>query len=188
MTLYCLSAKDGKLIWKVNALKEHDGINPRWGKRPSPLIFDDLVIIYGGGPKQSFLAFDKNCGKVNGKQDLSFVTHATPIITKIHGVEQAISFASQVSFLFFQKAVRNSWRQEFPYKVSTAASPVVAGDLVYCLGWIWCWCRTFTRLANEEQIFPANRFWRKPNDVINHWSTSVYHDGHLYGMFSFKIR
>ena len=22
--------------------------------------------------------------------------------------------------------------------------------------------------------------------MINHWSTPVYHDGHLYGMFSFK--
>ena len=28
--------------------------------------------------------------------------------------------------------------------------------------------------------------WRKQNDLINHWSTPVYHEGHLYGMFSFK--
>ena len=54
MSLYCLSAKDGKLIWKVNVLKEHAGINPRWENACSPLIVDDLVIIYGGGPKQSF--------------------------------------------------------------------------------------------------------------------------------------
>ena len=28
--------------------------------------------------------------------------------------------------------------------------------------------------------------WRKPNRLINHWSTPVLHDGHLYGLFSFK--
>ena len=56
MSLY-LSAKDGKLIWKVNV--EHDGINPRWENACSPLIVDDLVIIYGGGQNESFLAFDK---------------------------------------------------------------------------------------------------------------------------------
>ena len=63
----CLSAKDGKLIWKVNVLKEHAGINPRWKNACSPLIVDDLVIIYGGGAKESFLAFDKNSGKVKWK-------------------------------------------------------------------------------------------------------------------------
>jgi len=28
--------------------------------------------------------------------------------------------------------------------------------------------------------------WRKENDLINHWSTPVYHEGHLYGLFGFK--
>ena len=33
MSLYCLSAKDGKLIWKVNVLKEHDWDQSTLGKR-----------------------------------------------------------------------------------------------------------------------------------------------------------
>jgi outer membrane protein assembly factor BamB len=28
--------------------------------------------------------------------------------------------------------------------------------------------------------------WRKKNDMFNHWSTPIYHEGHLFGMFSFK--
>ena len=60
MKLYCLSALDGELIWKVDVLKQHQGINPRWENACSPLIVDDLVIVYGGGRNQAFLAFEKN--------------------------------------------------------------------------------------------------------------------------------
>jgi outer membrane protein assembly factor BamB len=145
MSLYCLTAKDGKLIWKVNVLKEHDGINPRWENASSPLIVDDLVIIYGGGPKQSFLAFDKNSGKVKWKTGSELATHATPILTKIHGVEQVIFFCQSGLVSLLPKSGEELWRQEFPYKVSTAASvpPVMVSVPV------------FTKSANGEANFSA---------------------------------
>ena len=77
MSLYCLSAKNGKLIWKVNVLKEYDGINPRWENASSPLIVDDLVIIYGGGEGKSFLAFDKDSGRLKWKTGSELATHAS---------------------------------------------------------------------------------------------------------------
>lgn len=32
----------------------------------------------------------------------------------------------------------------------------------------------------------SEEVWRKANDMFNHWSTPIYHEGHLYGMFGFK--
>ena len=32
----------------------------------------------------------------------------------------------------------------------------------------------------------VKNLWLKPNRLINHWSTPVVHDGHLYGIFEFK--
>ena len=153
MSLYCLSAKDGKLIWKVNVLKEHAGINPRWENACSPLIVDDLVIIYGGGPQESFLAFDKDSGKVKWKTGSELATHATPILAKIHGVEQVVFFCQSGLVSLLPK------------------SGVGAG---------------LYKISKRGSKFSSSQVWRKPNDVINHWSTPVYHDGHLYGMFSFK--
>ena len=185
MSLYCMSAKDGKLIWKVNVLKEHNGINPRWENACSPLIVDDLVIIYGGGPKQSFLAFEKDSGKVKWKSGSELATHTTPILTEIHGVEQVIFFCQSGLVSLQPKNGNELWRQEFPYKVSTAASPVVAGDLVYCSAGYGVGAGLY-KITKRGSKFSSEQVWRKPNDVINHWSTPVYHDGHLYGMFSFK--
>ncbi len=185
MSLHCLSARDGKLIWRINILKEHSGINPRWENASSPLIVDDLVIIYGGGPEESFLAFDKNSGKVKWKTGSELATHATPILTKIHGVEQVIFFCQSGLVSLLPKSGKELWRQEFPYKVSTAASPVVAGELVYCSAGYGVGAGLY-KISKQGTKFSSSQVWRKPNDVINHWSTPVYHDGHLYGMFSFK--
>ena len=161
MSLYCLSAKDGKLIWKVNVLKEHAGINPRWENACSPLIVDDLVIIYGGGPKQSFLAFDKDSGKVKWKTGSELATHATPILTKIHGVEQVIFFCQSGLVSLLPKSGQELWRQDFPYKVSTAASPVVAGDLVYCSAGYGVGAGLY-KISKREVNFPADRFGVSP--------------------------
>ena len=185
MSLYCLSAKNGKLIWKVNVLKEYDGINPRWENASSPLIVDDLVIIYGGGEGKSFLAFDKDSGRLKWKTGSELATHATPILTKIHGLDQVIFFCQSGLVSILPKSGKELWRQDFPFKVSTAASPVVAGDLVYCSAGYGVGAGLF-RIKKNGSKFSSEQVWRKPNDVVNHWSTPVYHDGHLYGMFSFK--
>jgi outer membrane protein assembly factor BamB len=42
------------------------------------------------------------------------------------------------------------------------------------------------KIAKKGSSFASTEIWRKSNKLINHWSTPVYHDGHLYGMFGFK--
>ena len=98
-------------------------------------------------------------------------------------MEQVIFFCQSGLVSLLPKSGKELWRQEFPYKVSTAASPVVAGDLVYCSAG---YGEGLYRISKQGSKFSSSQVWRKPNDVTNHWSTPVYHDGHLYGMFSFK--
>ncbi|HMQ21072.1 MAG TPA: hypothetical protein PKE00_01190, partial [Planctomycetota bacterium] len=44
----------------------------------------------------------------------------------------------------------------------------------------------FEVLRDDEGAFDVQLLWRKPNKLMNHWSTPLVKDGHLYGMFSFK--
>ena len=43
----------------------------------------------------------------------------------------------------------------------------------------------FTRSPRAVTKFSSKRVWFS-KDVVSCWSTPVLHDGHLYGMFSFK--
>ena len=56
MLLACLSAEDGSKIWSVEVTKAHKGRNIRWENASAPLIEQDMVIVQGGGPGESFLA------------------------------------------------------------------------------------------------------------------------------------
>ena len=64
---------------------------------------------------------------------------------------------------------------------------VVGGDVVYCAAGYGVGS-TAVRITKDGGAFKATELWfSKGNQpVANHWSTPVYHDGHLYGMFSFK--
>jgi outer membrane protein assembly factor BamB len=68
---------------------------------------------------------------------------------------------------------------------STAASPVVGGDIVYCSAGYGVGAAA-VRIAKVGEQFRVSELWRKPNQLMNHWSTPVYHDGHIYGLFGFK--
>ena len=185
MNLHCLSAKDGKSLWKVRVLKDHGGANIKWKNASAPLVVDDLVIVYGGGQGQSFLAFDRESGKLAWKSGSETATHATPITATIHGVRQVIFFCASGLVSVDPKSGSELWRQKFPFKVSTAASPVVAGDLVYCSAGYGVGAGLY-RIVKKGNRMSSEEVWRKANDMFNHWSTPIYHEGHLYGMFGFK--
>ena len=110
------------------------------------------------------------------------MTHATPTLCDINAKRQAIFFMQ--SGLVSLDPVDGSelWRQPFPYSVSTAASPVVEGNLVYCSAGYGVGAGLF-EIGEDMSV---KEIWRKPNRLINHWSTPVVHDGHLYGLFEFK--
>jgi outer membrane protein assembly factor BamB len=187
LVLYCLDASTGKQIWTKDLMKEHAGRNIGWKSAASPVIDGDLLFVGGGGPGQSLLALDKKTGKVVWKGFDEKITHATPVATTILGRRQVIFFLQSGLLSVAAEDGKALWKFPFKYAVSTAASPVVWGDVVYCgagynVGGAAC------KIARTADGFQATELWRSPgnNQVVSHWSTPVCKDGYLYGMFSFK--
>jgi outer membrane protein assembly factor BamB len=185
INLYCLNMDDGKLLWKKSVVDDFAGRNIRWQSSMSPLIDGDLLYLQGGGPSQSFIALNKVTGEVVWKSLDEEMTHATPVPATIHGIHQIIFFAQSGLVAVDAKNGAKLWNYPFPYKISTAASPIVSGDLVYCsagygVGAGLC------KIKKTDTGLVAEEVWRKPNQLFNHWSTPVCLNGYLYGMFSFK--
>jgi hypothetical protein len=145
------------------------------------------VFVAGGGPGQSLLAFNKNNGQLAWKGQDDKMTHATPIATTILDKRQIIFFTQSGLVSVTPESGEVLWRYTFPYKVSTAASPVVAGQIVYCAAGYGVGAGA-VKVTKSGDSFSAKELWRSTGNqpVANHWSTPVYRDGHLYGMFSFK--
>ena len=182
LNLVCLNASTGKKIWQQDVMKDFAGRNVAWANATSPVIDGEWLFVAGGGPGESLLAFDKMDGSVAWKTGDELLTHATPVVTSIKGKKQLIFFVQSGLVSVDPKNGNEFWRTKFPFRISSAASPVIEDDLVYCSAGYGVGAGLF-RVGESQSV---ENVWLKPNRLINHWSTPVVHDGHLYGMFEFK--
>ena len=177
----------GKPLWKKDIIAEHGGRNISWQNAASPLLEGGLIYLAGGGAGQSILAVDAKDGKVVAKAFDEMMTHATPVPATIAGQRQIIFFLQSGLLSVEPKTLKELWRYAFPFNVSTAAAPVVGGDIVYCSAGYDVGAGA-VKVTNTGGKWEAKELYRvrgnKP--LANHWSTPVFFSGHLYGMFSFK--
>lgn len=182
LALTCFDAAKGSLLWKQDVMADFGGRNIKWHNATSPLLDGNRVFVGGGGADQSFLAFDKNDGSVIWKSGDEEITHATPTLTEIDGKKQIIFFVQSGLVSIDPENGKELWRQKYDFSVSTAASPIADGNMVYCSAGYGVGAGLYEISDNSD----SSRVWRKPSKLMNHWSTPVVHDGHLYGIFEFK--
>jgi len=185
LVLFCLDAESGKELWTKDLIKEHAGRNISWKNAASPMIDGNLLFVAGGGPGESLLALNKDTGAVVWKGQDEIMTHATPVVATILGVRQVIFFLKSGLVSVAEKDGARLWSFPFRFSTSTAASPVVAGDIVYCsaaygIGGGAC------RISKGPDGFIATELYKGEKEIPNHWSTPVVKDGYLYGIFSHK--
>jgi outer membrane protein assembly factor BamB len=183
----CFQAATGKTVWKRDLMQEHKGRMIKWQNAASPLFAGGLLYVGGGGPGESLLALDPKDGKVVWKAFDELITHATPVAANILGQPQIIFFLQSGLLSVEPKTGKELWRYKFDFKISTAASPVVAGDIVYCSAGYGVGAGA-VRIAKKGAGFEATEIYRIRGDkpLANHWSTPVLKDGMLYGLFQFK--
>lgn len=186
----CLNAADGKMIWEKDLEKDFAGQVKtggikEWGSAMSPIVEGKLVLVAGGGPEQTILAFDKVTGEVVWKALNEKVTHATATPATILGVRQTVFFFQSGLVSVDPQDGKVLWRYAFPFSVSTAASPVVAGDIVYCSAGYGVGAGA-VKISKAGEKFEATEIWRTKGTNINHWSTPIVKDGYIYGLFGFK--
>src|SRR6266702_2398474 len=187
-----LDADTGKELWAytLGLAKYDNGGNDggpgHWQSAASPVINGDLIFVVGGGAGQALLGINKRDGRIVWKGQDDQMTHATPLPATILGARQIIFFTQSGLVSVTPATGQVLWRFRFPFGTSTAASPVAAGDLVYCSAGYGVGSAA-ARITRSGNGWSATELWRSPgNKMCNHWSTPVQLDGYLYGLFGFK--
>jgi len=180
--LTCLDADTGKQIWQHNLVKEFDGKIIKWNNAASPLLEGDLIFVNAGGAGEALLAFNKTDGKVVWKGENDAPTHSSPVPATIHGVRQVIFFTQKGLVSVVPQSGKVLWRFAYPFQVSTASSPIVWNNIVYCsaaygVGAGAC------EIKKDGGAFTARELWRTKGRLENHWTSPVCKDGYLYGIY-----
>lgn len=185
--LFCLDSETGDLKWSRDILNEFDGTMIKWQNAMSPIVMKDRVIVSGGGAGQAFLAFKREDGSLLWKTGEGTVSHATPVLTQIDGIEQVLFMVRNQLVSLDPRNGKELWNYPFTIGTSMAASPVVWENLVHITAGygIGGACIEVGRSRNN---WSATELWhlRGNTRAASIWSTPVAHDGFLYGFYSHK--
>jgi outer membrane protein assembly factor BamB len=179
--LTCLDLVSGKKLWSVNAKADFHAPKGFFGIACSPLVEGNAVILnIGGGEGAGIIAFDKLTGKILWKATNDQPSYSSPFAATINNrryvfvltLGNFIALDPTTGKILFQYPFRPPIRSSV-----TAAVPLVIDDQVflsasYGLGAV---------LLKIGQNGPQ-RIWSGDDILSNHYATSVYHDGFLYGI------
>jgi outer membrane protein assembly factor BamB len=182
LVLSSLNAATGEEVWSKDLPAEYGGSVIPWQSAASPLIEGDLLFVNCNAPSRRLLALRPADGSVVWQGQDDKMTQATPVASTLQGVRQIIFMAQSGLVAVAPETGSVLWRYKFPYSVSTGASPVVAGDIVYCSA-AYNIGAAAVRVTKSGNLWSVKELWRKPGELMNHWSTPVHHNGYLYGLY-----
>ncbi len=179
--LTCLRLDTGAMVWQRTVNKDYNVPEGFFGAGVAPVVDGGKVFINVGGPDGAgVVAFDAKTGETLWKAGKDAASYSTPIVGTIRG-ERLVIFHTADGLLVVE-ADSGDIRYSYPFRSKTyesaiAATPVLIDDKVFLSG-------TYNIGAVLLQLAPDGLkvIWRDELAMQNHWATSVYHDGYLYGM------
>ena len=178
--LQALDFTTGKRLWSVDTRQKFGAAKGFFGAACSPLVDDYRVLMNIGGPNGAGIgAFDAATGKVLWTATGDESGYSSPVVAKIGATSHGL-FWTRAGLVDVDPAT-GKVRFQFPWRSRShasvnAAAPVVVGNLVFLSA-------SYGTGATLLQIDGASvkQLWASDDALSNHYATSVYRDGYVYG-------
>ncbi|KPK83018.1 MAG: hypothetical protein AMJ81_08590 [Phycisphaerae bacterium SM23_33] len=174
--LACWGLADGKRLW-MRQVEEEGGRRPEWGHASSPLIYQDKVIVQGGGTAL-VAAFEKMTGKLAWKSMTGQAAYAAPVLAAVAGKPQLIVFPAAGPAGLDPRTGRKLWTfpHTTPYDMN-CATPILVGETLFIASAVEKnrgGCRLLKLSAAEpEQLWHSQK-------LGDYHSDPVILDGYIY--------
>jgi outer membrane protein assembly factor BamB len=181
--LHAVDAATGKGIWSVDTMRRFGVRKGFFGAAGSPLVEDGRVIANVGGMDGSkgagIVAFDAATGAVIWTATDHQASYSSPVGATFGGRRHAVFFTRNglvaldpaTGAVVFQRP----WRSRSASSVN-AATPLVIGDVIFASA-------TYETGAVALRVNGSalTELWSSDDVLSNHYASSVYADGYLYG-------
>jgi outer membrane protein assembly factor BamB len=181
--LRALDAATGRTLWRTNILEDHGASNLQWGMASSPLVVGNaLIVLPGARNGASVAAYDKNTGARVWAAHSDQQAYSSPMLVTLAGVPQLVVFSA--SRLVGLTPDRGELLWEFPWKTQFdvhASQPLAIGDNRLFLSSGYGTGAAVVELSQSGGRFAVREVWRNIR-MKNQFSSSVLHDGFIYGL------
>jgi outer membrane protein assembly factor BamB len=182
--LRALDASNGKLRWRTNILDDADAGIPSFGIAASPLIVGNTVVtVPGGGDGGTIVAYDRASGRVAWSALDDEASYTSPVRVTLAGVDQIVAvLANRVVGVSADRG-NLLWESPFPADGGNhAAQPVIIGDnRIFVSSASGSIRGAALEITRDGDRLTAREVWRT-NRMKNDFTSSVYHDGFIYGI------
>ena len=177
--LHAIDFAKGTRVWSEDTVKRFGVPKAFFGAGGSPLVEGGRVIANIGGDKAGLVAFDAKTGKVLWTATDDDASYSSGVGATIGGRRSGV-FLTRDSLVGVDPATgavqfQRRWRARQAASVN-AATPIVVGDSVF----VSAEYGPGAGVLRVEGSQLADQ-WTSNEVLSNHYATSVYHDGHLYG-------
>ncbi len=180
--LAALEAASGKVRWQVDLKSQHGARIPDWGASSSPVIEGDVLLVTGGGSNgRALLGLHKTSGKLVWAAESDVAGYSTPLVADLAGTRQALFFAGTSLISVSPQTGKRYWSVPWrtSYDVNAAMPVLVPPDKIF-ISSSYDTGGQLLRVVNKGGQLAAEPVWK--NRVMkNHFNSSVYVAGHLYG-------
>lgn len=170
---------DGSTIWRVDTHREFGVRKGFFGAACAPLVLGDKVLVNVGGAGAGIVAFAADTGDVQWSETDDEASYSAPTAARLNGATEALFFTRTglVALDPDNGNVRATfrWRSRLGASVN-AATPLVIGNRVFISASYGTGAALLD--AAPDSFEPV---WTSDDALTNHYATSVYHDGYLYG-------
>lgn len=178
--LHALKKADGAKIWEVDFVKDFGSKLPNRGFASSPLIDGDLLVIEAGGAAgKAIVGLDKKTGKTRWTALDGDAGYTSPFAMTVDGVRQYIFLRTMVGDVV-SLLPDGTVHWKYAWKGGALASPLfVPPNRVFVsasddAGAVLLEIGKADGKGTVREVW-ANRLMK------NHFSSSVLHEGHIYG-------
>lgn len=177
--LHRLDPATGEMIWQVDLRADAGREAPVWGFSSSPLVLDDLVVVYAGGEgDRGVLAYGADDGALRWGAPAGAHSYSSPQLLTVAGA-QAIAMATDAGMGLLDPAdgsVLMSFHKETQYRI---LQPLVVGDASLLMNNRLIGTSRLD-LDHENGQLTARERWTS-RSMKSDFSDYVAYQGNLYG-------
>lgn len=180
-SLLCLGANTGDKIWGFNTLEKFGAKPLEFGMSASPVVIGDMLVIVVGAPNgKSLVALHKITGEVLWTSLSDLGGYSTPIHIDVDGTKQIVVLTGKSVVGVAADDGRELWRHPWETTLdANVATPIYQDGLLFISSGYGTGCALF-RLSVTGGVATAEELWDSKS-MKNYFSTSVLHNGYLYG-------
>jgi outer membrane protein assembly factor BamB len=177
--LHCLDFATGRKVWGLDTGREFQVAKGFFGVAGAPLVDGGRVLMNIGGTAAGLVAFDAATGQTLWTVPNQEASYSSPVAATIQGSRHALFFTR--SGLVDVDPANGKVRNELPWRARirasvNAATPLVVDDFVFVSASYGTGAVLLQVGANGWK-----KVWESDDALTNHYATSVYKGGFLYG-------